>query len=145
MSTGNKGRKRHALTTSVQDQVVLLIDGWKLEWGAFSASALERKVTCCLGIKCTRQGLLKKEAIKAAFDRRIALAEKPANTKSADAVVLQQRVDRLEQLLAKKSAQVDQLQELLIRFRYNAKLMGLPAERLEIPIAPLTSPTQSSA
>ncbi len=142
MSTTGKGRKRDALTTGVQDRIVLLIEGWKPEWGAFSASALERKVTYCLGIKCTRQGLLKKETIKAAFDSRMGLAGKPAKQRSADEVVLQQRIDRLEQLLADKTRQVDQLQELLIRFRYNAKLMGLPVEQLEAPVAPLTARKQ---
>ena len=33
MSATDKGRKRDALTTGVQDRVVLLIDGWKhIEW-----------------------------------------------------------------------------------------------------------------
>lgn len=145
MSATDKGRKRDALTTGVQDRVVLLIDGWKEEWGTFNASALERKVASCLGIRCTRQGLLKKEAIRAAFDRRKATADKPVKNKSAEAVVLEQRINRLERLLADKTAQVDHLQELLIRFRYNAKLMGLPADRLERPIAPLTSRTENSA
>ncbi len=144
IATG-KGRRRDALTTGVQDRIVLLIDGWKEEWGVFNASALERKVASCLGIRCTRQGLLKKEAIRTAFDHRKAMADKPAKVKSADAVVLEQRINRLEQLLADKTAQVEQLQELLIRFRYNAKLMGLPADRLERPIAPLTSHTENSA
>ena len=83
MSATGKGRKRDALTQGVQDRVVLLIDEWKEEWGAFSASALERKVASCLGIRCTRQGLLKKDAIKTAFDRRKAKAGKPAKSKSA--------------------------------------------------------------
>lgn len=145
MSATDKGRKRDALTTGVQDRVVLLIDGWKEEWGTFNASALERKVASCLGIRCTRQGLLKKEAIRAAFERRKATADRPVKHKSAKAVVLEQRIQRLEQLLAAKTTQVDQLQELLIRFRYNAKLMGLPADRLERPIAPLKSRTENSA
>ena len=145
MSATGKGRKRDALTQGVQDRVVLLIDEWKEEWGAFSASALERKVANSLGIRCTRQGLMKKEAIRTAFDRRKAMAGKPTKTKSADAVVLEQRIKRLEQLLADKTDQVDQLQELVIRFRHNAKLMGFPADRLEKPIAPLTSNTENSA
>ena len=77
--------------------------------------------------------------------RRKAMAGKPTKTKSADAVVLEQRIKRLEQLLADKTDQVDQLQELVIRFRHNAKLMGFPADRLEKPIAPLTSNTENSA
>ncbi|MFI8666326.1 hypothetical protein ACIGGE_07820 [Qipengyuania sp. NPDC077410] len=145
MSATGKGRKRDALTQGVQDRVVLLIEEWKEEWGAFSASALERKVASCLGIRCTRQGLLKKDAIKTAFDRRKAKAGKPANSKSAEAVVLEQRIKRLEQLLAEKTAQVEQLQEMVIRFRHNAKLMGFPADRLERPIAPLISHTENSA
>ncbi len=145
MSANGKGRKRDALTQGVQDRVVLLIDEWKEEWGAFSASALERKVASCLGIRCTRQGLLKKDAIKTAFDRRKAKAGKPAKSKSAEAVVLEQRIKRLEQLLADKTAQVEQLQEMVIRFRHNAKLMGFPADRLERPIAPLISHTENSA
>jgi hypothetical protein len=125
---------------------VLLINGWKEdEWGPLNGSALERKVTCCIGIRCTRQGLLKKKAIKDAFDRRIALAGKPAKAQSADAVVFEQRIDRLEQRLAEKTAQVEQLQELVILFRYNAKLLGLPAERLERPIAPLTGRAENPA
>lgn len=44
-----------------------------------------------------------------------------------------------------KSGQVDNLQEVVTRFRYNAKLMGIPVERLEAPIAPLVGRTQDSA
>lgn len=139
MSMPPKNRKRDALTTSVQDRIVLLIQGWKPEWGDFSASALERKVTRCLGISCTRQGLLKKEAIKAAFDERLKLGTKKAKVKSADVVVLQQRIDRLEEKLAQKVEENERLQELIIRHRHNAKLIGIPAERLEAPIAPLVS------
>ena len=139
-----KQRKRDALTQSVQDKVVLLIQGWKPEWGQFNGSALERKVSCCLGITCTRQGLLKKQSIKDAFDERIKLGDKQPRQKSPETVVLQQRIDHLEKLLEEKTGQVDHLQEVITRFRYNAKLMGIPVERLETPIAPLVGRTRGS-
>lgn len=144
MSTPPKNRKRDALTTGVQDRIVLLIQGWKPEWGDFNASALERKVACCLGISCTRQGLLKKDAIKAAFDERMKLGANTPKEKSADVVVLQQRIERLEKELAGKQEKIDELQEVVTRYRYNAKLMGLSAERLEAPIAPLVGSNRKS-
>lgn len=138
MSTPPKNRKRDALTQGIQDRIVLLIQGWKPEWGDFNASALERKVTCCLGIACTRQGLLKKEGIKAAFEERIKLGTKRPKEKSADVVLLQQRIKRLEDRLAEAEKKSEALTEVVTRFRHNARLMGLAAERLEAPIAPLT-------
>ena len=137
MTERPKQRKRDAITTSVEDKVVLILEGWKPEWGRLSQSALERKVTNCLGIACTRQGLLKRDRIKTAFDERIKLGDRQPKPKSAEVVVLQQRIDRLEKLLREKTDQVDNLHEVVTRFRYNAKLMGLPVERLEAPIAPL--------
>jgi hypothetical protein len=146
MSTDGKGRTRDALTTGIQDQIVDLIKGWKPDWEDFSASALERKVTCCLGINCTRQGLLKKDAIRAAFNERIALkTKKPAKQKSADVVVLQQRITRLENQLAERGREVVALQEMVVRYRHNAKYLGLPAERLEAPIAPRVTPVEAKA
>lgn len=137
MTEKPRQRKRDAITTSIEDKVVLILEGWKPEWGRLSASALERKVTNCLGIACTRQGLLKRDRIKTAFDERMKLGEKQPKPKSAEATVLQQRIDRLEKLLQEKTDQVDNLHEVVTRFRYNAKLMGIPVERLEAPIAPL--------
>lgn len=143
MSALGKGRKRDALTSGVQDRVVLLIEEWKDEWGTFSATALERKVAEHLGIRCTRQGLLKKETIKTAFDRRKTMAGKKIRTRSAEAMVLEQRIGRLERLLAEKTAQVERFQELLIRIRYNSKAIGISNDRLEAPIPPLTVKNES--
>lgn len=145
MTEKPKQRKRDAITTSVEDKVVLILEGWKQDWGKLSASALERKVASCLGIACTRQGLLKNKRIKAAFDERMKLGEKQPQPKSAEATVLQQRIDRLERQLEEKSGQVDNLHEVVTRFRYNAKLMGIPVERLGAPIAPLVGQSGKKA
>lgn len=132
------GRSRDALTTGVQDRIVLMIQGWKIDWGEFNASALERKVSSCLQITCTRQGLMKKEAIKQAFDARMNLVGKaPPRTKPADEIVLRQRIDRVEGDLAKAKTKIEQLEELVARQRFNAKMVGIPTGRLEQPIAPL--------
>lgn len=144
MSTKTPGRKRDALTQGVQDQVILLIERWKPDWGDLNATNLERKVSGCLKITCTRQGLLKKGAIKAAFDKQLSILNsgaKPPITKSADIVVLQQRIDRIEKENAEKTAKIDELQEVIVRFRANAKSMGIPTERFEAPIAPLIGGT----
>ncbi len=138
MTDTPKQRRRVALTTSVQDKIVLLIEGWKPEWGKFSGSALERKVASCLGIPCTRQGLLKKDRIKDAFDERMKLKGKQPKAKSAEVTVIEQRNERLKSQLDERDTQVEHLQELVTRFRFNAKNMGIPVERLEQPIAPLT-------
>lgn len=138
MTDKPKQRRRIALTTGLQDRIVLLIEGWKPEWELFSGSALERKVASCLGIPCTRQGLLKKKRIKAAFDERMKLKGKEPKAKSAEVTVLERSNKRLAAELAESKAQVEHLQELVTRFRFNARNMGIPVDRLEQPIAPLT-------
>lgn len=139
MSTKPPGRKRDALTQGVQDQIVALIERWKPDWGDLNASALERKVAGCLKISCTRQGLLKKDAIREAFEKRSQELKsgKAPKEKGADVVVLQRRIDSLEKELEARTKKVDELQEVVVRFRHHAKAMGIPPERFEAPIAPL--------
>lgn len=146
MSTKIPGRKREALTQGVQDQIVLLIERWKPDWGDLNGSTLERKVSGCLKITCTRQGLLQKTAIKDAFEKQQSVLRggKPEKTKSADVVVLQQRIDRLEKEGREKTAKIDELQEVVVRFRANAKAMGIPTERFEAPIAPLRQDSKTA-
>lgn len=140
MSKKPTNRTRDLLTDAVQDQIVLLIQRWKADWGVFNASALERKVNTCLGIRCTRQGMMKKDRIKEAFDERLKAKDRQQpKEKSADVIVLETRIGQLEKEVAAKDAKINELQEVVIRFRANAKAIGIPADRLEAPIAPLTA------
>lgn len=138
MSKPPKNRSRDALTEGVQDRIVLLIQRWKADYGKFSASALERKVNASLGIKCTRQGLMKKDRIRAAFDERMRVQEgKQPTAKSGDVIMLEQRIERLERDVAERDTKIAELQEIVVRFRANAKAIGIAAQRLEAPLSPL--------
>jgi hypothetical protein len=138
MSKPPTNRKREALTDAVQDRIILLIQRWKDDWGALNASSLERKVNTCLGIKCTRQGLMKKPRIEEAFNERLKIkGGKQPQSKSAEVILLEQRIRALESDVETRDAKIIELQEIVVRYRANAKAMGIQAGRLEAPIAPL--------
>lgn len=148
--TGEKTpqRKREALTPAVVERIVLLIDRWKPDWGPISASALERKVKAQLKTSCTRQGMLKKDLIADALNRRLdeARSGKPLRKLvPGDVALLQQRIAALEKRNEEKEIELERHRELIARFRHNARNLGILIDRLEQPLVPLVVPDEAKS
>lgn len=134
-----KGRKREPITPAREAEIIHLIEAWDATANPFNREALTRAVECRLGFTVTRQGLMKRDAIRNAFEDRqkeILLGQplKPAKDPLEDRY--ERRVKQLIDEFDQAKATIENFKELFARYRYNANQHGLSRERLEAPIPP---------
>lgn len=141
-----KSRRREYITDAREAQIIILIDEWDEKIGPLSQEALVRRIKCKMDLTFSRQGLMKRTAIKAAFVRRekeINGSHKPRVEKEPLIVKLDRQIESLRQEVSDRDKIISNYEELFITYRYNARQLGIPRERLEAPIPPRNQPEGS--
>jgi hypothetical protein len=140
-----KGRTRDLITPAREEDIVEIIQAWNSSvLGDLTGPKLEATVQTRLGIRCTRQGLLKRPNIRKAFDDRInqQTAGKPA--RPVEVQVLQQRLAAKDGEIAELKRQLSNCKELLVRHYHNARGRLTQAE-LDAPMVALLRPAEDDA
>jgi hypothetical protein len=129
--------RREQITESRERAAIDLIDNWDPAKARLSRQALARAVQERLGFKVTRQGLMKRAKIREAYSRR----EKDLQTGRTSraqreplAAILERRIAELEDLVRDKEVTISSYKELFVTYRYNARQLGISAEKLEAQI-----------
>jgi len=144
--TQEKGRNREPITESRELEIITLIDEWDPDKGPLTRQALVRRVKCKMGLVFTRQGLMKREPILLAFQRRekeINGDVKPRAEKEPVVVVLEREKEALQAKVNEQAKVVAGFKEMFLTYRYNARQLGITREQLEAPIPPRNRPEGS--
>lgn len=144
--TMEKGRSREPITESREAEIITIIDEWDPAKGPLTREALVRRVKCKMGLVFTRQGLMKREAIFLAFQRRekeINGDVKPRAEKEPVVVVLEREKEALQAKLNEQDKVIAGFKEMFLTYRYNARQLGITREQLEAPIPPRNRPEGS--
>ena len=138
------GRPRDRITPALEDRIVRIAEAWQASWGEMTASAFARRVGDTLGIRCTRQGLLKRKAVADAFEaQREALKEGGGKPKrSSDVEMLLARVKAREATIAARDEEIRLLKQTIVRHHYNARNRGVSEMELEAPMPPINVPAE---
>ncbi|MCL6250392.1 hypothetical protein M3P36_04925 [Altererythrobacter sp. KTW20L] len=134
-----KGRKRERITSAREKDIIQIIRDWNAETHKLTAVALERAVASQLGFTVSRQGMMKRDHIKTAFDARvleIGLGQAKPKTKEPLEDMFERRIKALKEEVAEKDRAIEGFKETFVRYRYNAMRMGFKREALEAPIPP---------
>lgn len=134
--TGERMRTYAQITPSREREVIEIIDTWDPR-KRLTREELVRRVKQTMGLQVSRQGLMKREAIRNAFLRRekIICGDKPPRAKPDPLeVVLERRIEELQKQVADRDEQIDRFKQLFITHRYNAQQLGISPEMLEMPI-----------
>ncbi len=144
--TKEKGRSREPITESREAEIITLIDEWDPTKGALTREALVRRVKCKMGIVFTRQGLMKREPISLAFQRRekeINGDAKPRVEKEPVIVMLEREKEALQAKVNEQAKIIAGFKETFLTYRYNANKHGVTREQLEAPIPSRNRPEGS--
>ncbi|MBA4761924.1 hypothetical protein [Sphingomonas sp.] len=144
--TKEKGRNREPITESRELEIITLIDEWDPDKGPLTRQALVRRVKCKMGLVFTRQGLMKRERILLAFQRRekeINGDVKPRAEKEPVVVVLEREKEALQAKVNEQAKVIAGFKEMFFTYRYNARQLGITREQLEAPIPPRNQPEGS--
>lgn len=145
--THPKGRKREPITEAREAEIITLIDEWNPKKAPFSREALVRRVEETMGLVFSRQGLMKRDLIRAAFARRekeIKATAKPRGDKEPLAAVLERRVEELQVQVKKQAKLIEEYEKMFLTYRYNARQRGVTRDQLEAQIPPRHQPEGSS-
>lgn len=137
--TKSKGRKRESITDAVEMNVIAIIDGWDPSESPLTQSGLERRVKDELNMTLTRQGLMKRDNIRLAFearDKEINGEAKPKAENEPLTVILERRVAEIAADMRKKDEAIANYKVMFATYRYNARQLGITREQLEAPIPP---------
>ena len=134
-----KKRKREPITETRELDILEIINSWNAVTHKFTREALTRRVTCQLGFAVTRQGLMKRPKIKDAFEAR----EREFNAgmpvrapKEALEEMYERRHNEMKAKLDSANNTISNFKELFVRYRYNARQLGIRGDQLEAPIPP---------
>lgn len=144
--TREKGRSRETITESREAEIITLIDEWDPTKEPLTRQALVRRVKCKMGLVFTRQGLMKREPILLAFQRRekeINGDTKPRAEKEPAIVVLERENEALQAKVNDQTKVIAGFKEMFLTYRYNARQLGITREQLEAPIPPRNRPEGS--
>lgn len=136
-----RGRDRDRITPAMEDRILGILREWK---GPLTGDAFAARVSDTLRIKCTRQGLLKRETIRTAFDEKRKELEggSPKPKRPAEIDLLLERVKAKEAIIAAKDEQIRLLKQTIVRHHYNARDRGISETDLEKPIPPKAVPEE---
>lgn len=144
--TEQKGRKREPITDAREAAIIALIDDWNPAKAALTREGLVKRIQCKLGLTFTRQGLMKRDAIRLAFERRekeIDGGAKPRAEKEPLEIVLERRIEELKATVEKQDATIKSYEALFLTYRYNARQHGITTAQLEAPIPARDQPEGS--
>lgn len=144
--TQERGRGREPITDSRELEIIALIDAWDPNKGPLNREALVRRIKCKMGLTFTRQGLMKREPILLAFQRRekeITGTLKPRAEKEPLTVVLERRNEELQAKVNEQAKVIAGYKEMFLTYRHNARQHGITREQLEAPIPPRNRPEGS--
>lgn len=82
----------------------------------------------------TRQGMMKRDAIKTAFERRLKeiAGDRPPRAEAEPlVVVLGRQVEDLKEQVASRDKQINAFKQLFVTYRYNAQQLGITPEQLD--------------
>lgn len=138
------GRRRDRITPALEDRIVRIAEAWQASWGEMTASAFARRVGDILGIRCTRQGLLKRKAVADAFEaqQRALKGSDGKPKRSSDIEILLARVKAREATIAARDEEIRLLRQAIVRHRYNARNRGVSEFELEAPMPLMNSPLE---
>ena len=131
------GRRREQITQCRELEIIEVIDNWSLSNGKLSREALARTVCNGLNFQITRQGLMKREAIRKAYLRKeleLSAGCAPRSDKEPLTVMLERRIEELLSLVADRDGDLARYKALFVTYHYNARHLGISTERLEQPI-----------
>lgn len=138
------GRPRDRITPALEDRIVRIAEAWQTSWGEMTASAFARRVGDTLGIRCTRQGLLKRKAVADAFEaqRRALKGREGRQKRSNEVEILLARVKAREATIAARDEEIRLLRQIIVRHHYNARNRGVSEVELEAPMPPINVPAE---
>lgn len=134
-----KSRRREHITEAREAQIIILIDEWDNEKTPLSQEALVRRIKCKMGLCFSRQGLMKRTAIKDAFLRREKEIKGSRGTKVEKEPIIEKldrQIENLKRDVAERDKIINNYEEMFVTYRYNARQLGIPREQLEAPIPP---------
>ena len=137
--TKEKGRKREPITESREQEIIELIRRWDATRKKLTREGLTEMVGRCLGFTVTRQGLMKRDKIRKAYEERereILEGQAISNPKEPLEEMYQRRLKAKDEELAQAKKKIAAFEELFVRYRYNAIQMGVDPTRLEAPVVP---------
>lgn len=132
-------RKREKITEAREIDIISIIDAWDPSEAPFTREGLVRRVKLKLGLEYSRQGLMKRDAIRAAFERRtkeVGGHAQPRSDKEPVTVTLERRYEGLRAKLAMQEEVIQRYKELFLTYRHNARQLGIRRDQLEAPILP---------
>lgn len=137
--TKEKGRKRESITESREQDIIDLIRRWDATKARLTREGLVKRVSCQLGFTVTRQGLMKRDKIKKAYEERereILEGQAISNPKEPLEDMYQRRLKAKDEELAQAKKKIAAFEELFVRYRYNAIQIGIDPARLEASVVP---------
>lgn len=132
-----KGRKRETITDTRERDIIEIIRSWDATKTKLTREGLVKRVTCQFGFVVTRQGLMKRDAIRKAYeerDREILEGQALSNPKEPLEEMFQRRLKAKDEELEKAKKTIIAFEELFVRYRYNATRIGIDPAKLEVPI-----------
>lgn len=134
-----QSKKRTPITDMIEAGIIALINDWDNSRKALTQESLVCGVKCKMGYEFTRQGLMKREPIRLAFQKRVnelhGNTRAPAN-KEALVDILERRIGEMTLELAEKDKLLSEYKELFALYRFNAHRLGIATSEFEAPIAP---------
>lgn len=137
--TKEKGRKREPITESREQDIIDLIRRWDAIKAKLTREGLVKQVTDQLGFTVTRQGLMKRDKIRKAYEERereILEGQAISNPKEPLEEMYQRRLKAKDEELAQAKKKIAGFEDLFVRYRYNAIQIGVDPARLEAPVVP---------
>lgn len=138
-----QGKKRTPITDVIEAGIIALINDWDPGRKPLTQESLVCGVKCRMGYDFTRQGLMKREPIRLAFQKRV--DEIQGGTKSSAPKeplvdILERRISDMTLELAEKDRILAEYKELFVLHLYNAHLLGITQAQLEAPARPRNQP-----
>jgi hypothetical protein len=134
-----QGKKRTPITDIIEAGIIALINDWDPERKPLTQESLVCGVKCRMGYEFSRQGLMKREPIRLAFQKRV--DEIHGNTRSSATKeplvdILERRISEMIRELAEKDRIISDYKEMFALHRYNARQLGISEAQLQAPISP---------
>ena len=141
------GKKTREPITELRERLVIdMIINWDPTKKPLTREALTRRVNCSLGFSVTRQGLMKRDAIRDAYNLREKeiTGDKPARAdKEPFMGMLERQIENLKREATSKDKEITGYKELFVRIRHNARQMGIAMSALEAPVPRRTQPEET--
>lgn len=142
MTRHQKRRLRRSITSTDEKRILTIIATWPAD-SPLCWSALLDVIERDLAHRWTRQGLAKRDAVKAAFQKRTQANRAPSVSKptatvhTVEEAVRIQSIERLQRELHEAKEKIERLQEKFIVYQYNAMMHGISVEQLGAEMPPI--------